>query len=282
MVTIKYSREYFSIEDTLFCGQIFRFEPYKEGYKVFAEDKCCYAYNSGEFAYVECEEEDEEFFYNFFDLERDYSQIYNSAINSGYDIIVKSAKAGKGIRILNQNPIEMLFSFMISQNNNIPRIKNSINAICSFLGDEKSYNGEKYYAFPTVDRLKNQSVDFYKRVGLGYRAEYFLSLAKNLNDRIIDINSIKNLSTKELKKELMKIYGVGEKVADCVLLFGFRRTDSFPVDTWIDKVYREDFLGTEKNRHKITDFLLGKFKENSGYFQQYLFYYKRSKEKGEI
>ena len=164
---------------------------------------------------------------------------------------------------------------MISQNNNIPRIKNSINAICSFLGDEKNFNGKNYFAFPTVDRLKNQSVDFYKRVGLGYRAEYFFSLAKNLNDRIIDINSIKNLSTKELKKELMKIYGVGEKVDDCVLLFGFRRTDSFPVDTWIDKVYREDFLGTEKNRHKITDFLLGKFKENSGYFQQYLFYYEK-------
>ena len=280
MVTIKYSGEYFSVEETLTCGQIFRFELYKKGYKVFTEDKCCYAYNSGNFAYIECEEKDENFFFNFFDLEKDYSEVYNCAINSGYEILVKSAKAGKGIRILNQNPVEMLFSFMISQNNNIPRIKNSINKICSLLGGKKTFNGEKYYAFPDINSLKEQSIDFYKNVGLGYRAEYFLRLARSLSSGIIDIDTIKKLSTIELKKELTKIYGIGEKVADCVLLFGFKRTDSFPVDTWIDKVYREDFLGTEKDRGKITAFFLEKFKKNSGYFQQYLFYYKRTIQKG--
>ncbi len=280
MVTIKYNCEYFSIENTLSCGQIFRYESYKKGYRVFAEDRCCYAYNSGNFVYIKCEEKDKDYFCNFFDLDKDYSEIYNCAINSGYNILVESAKAGKGIRILNQNPVEMLFSFMVSQNNNIPRIKNSINKICSLLGEEKVFDGDKYYSFPDINSLKEQSVDFYKSVGLGYRAEYFLRLAKNLADGVVDLDTIKNLSTKELKKELIKIYGIGEKVADCVLLFGFKRTDSFPVDTWIDKVYREDFLGTEKDRGKITAFFLEKFKENSGYFQQYLFYYKRTIKKG--
>lgn len=281
MVTIKYKSEFFSVKDTLFCGQIFRFEPYKEGYKVFALDKCCYAYNKGDFAYIECQDEDEEFFYNFFDLDRDYSKIYDSAKNSGYEILVKSAVAGKGVRILNQNPLEMLFSFIVSQNNNIPRIKKIISSLCSLLGEEREFMGEKYFAFPSILALSDKDLEFYKGIGLGYRAEYILRLAKFINLGIINLQNFEKLPTSILKKELIKIHGVGEKVADCVLLFGFKRTDSFPVDTWIDKVYRENFNGKEKDRSKITSFFLNEFGENSGYFQQYLFYYKRSIEEVE-
>ncbi len=278
MVTIKVSSNFFSVKDTLFCGQIFHFEPYREGFKVYAEDKCCYAYNRGELAHIECREEDEQFFYNFFDLGTDYSEIFESAINSGYDVLERAAREGRGVRILNQNPLEMLFSFIISQNNNIPRIKKSIEKLCQALGEERTFVGEKYYAFPSLNKMASESLEFYKSIGLGYRAEYVLRLANELENQGFMVEELKKLSTKELKKELIKIHGVGEKVADCVLLFGFKRTDSFPVDTWIDKVYRENFNGKEKDRNKITAYFLHLFKEKSGYFQQYLFYYKRSLE----
>ncbi len=278
MATIKTCSKYFSITDTLLCGQIFRFTPFKDGYKVFAGDKCCYAYNLGDFAYIECEEGDEEFFKNFFDLYTDYSEINSSAQDSGYDILVKAAKEGRGIRILNQNPLETLFSFIVSQNNNIPRIKKIIEALCHQLGEEKTFLGETYYSFPSPYKMANMPLEFYKNIGLGYRAEYILRLAKEIANNGFDEEYLKSLSTPNLKKELIKIHGVGEKVADCVLLFGFKRTDSFPVDTWIDKVYRTNFNGKEKDRSKITAFFLELFKDKSGYFQQYLFYYKRSKE----
>ena len=128
--------------------------------------------------------------------------------------------------------------------------------------------------------MGSQSVDFYKSIGLGYRADYFYSLANRIKDGF-DVNSLDVLPTKELKKELLSIYGVGPKVADCVSLFGFHRSDAFPVDTWIEKVYREDFSGELTDRTKIADYFTDRFKDNSGYYQQYLFYYKRSLQKTE-
>ena len=275
MKQIVFNNEFFNIKDTLECGQIFRFTPFDNGYLVFSMDKCAYAFTKGNNTVIECEEVDEEYFCNFFDLERDYKTIYNAAKSNGVKILEQACEIGKGIRILKQNALEMLFSFLISQNNNIPRIKGSINKLCSLLGEKKTFNNQEYFAFPLIDKMAEQSVEFYRQIGLGYRAEYILTLAKTIKGGL-DINSYNKLSTVELKKELIKLYGVGPKVADCVLLFGFNRTDSFPVDTWIDKVYREDFNGTEKSREKVAEWFVDKFKDNSGYFQQYLFHYKRN------
>ncbi|MBE5754801.1 MAG: 8-oxoguanine DNA glycosylase [Clostridiales bacterium] len=275
MKQIVFNNEFFNIKDTLECGQIFRFTPFENGYLVYSMDKCAYAYSKDNNTVIECEEVDEEYFYNFFDLARDYKTIYNAAKSNGVKILSDACEQGKGIRILKQNALEMLFSFLISQNNNIPRIKGSIDKLCASLGEKKTFNGKVYFTFPSVSKMAEQSVEFYRQIGLGYRAEYILSLAKTIKCGL-DINSYNKLSTVELKKELIKLYGVGPKVADCVLLFGFNRTDSFPVDTWIDKVYIEDFNGTEKSREKVSKWFVGKFKDNSGYFQQYLFHYKRN------
>ena len=271
---IKFNAEYFSVEDTLICGQVFRFTPHKKGYKIFTADKCAYVYNEGISAVIECEKEDEEYFYNYFDLTRDYSKIYSSAICENVEILTLAAKAGKGIRLLNQNLEETLFSFIVSQNNNIPRIKGIIEKLCAALGEKKTFLGEEYYTFPTAKKMAEKDETFYKSLGLGYRAEYIRRLAESIKNGL-DINNFSQLSTKELKSELVKIHGVGRKVADCVSLFGYRRGDSFPVDTWIDKVYREDFKGTNTDREKIADELTARFKENAGYYQQYLFHYKR-------
>lgn len=278
METIKVSGEYFSVIDTLSCGQFFRFKNYQKGYLVFAEDKCAYCYNEGDFAYIICEDKDKNFFTDYFDLSRDYSVIVDAAIKEKVDILSKAAEVGKGIRILNQNSIEALISFIISQNNNIPRIKGIIERLCSSLGERKSFLGQEYYSFPSVEKIASQDITFFQSIGLGYRAGYVKGIAERLICDL-DLSKLNELETEQLKKELVKLYGVGEKVANCVLLFGFHRSDSFPVDTWIEKVYAQDFGGKIKNRIKITEWFLSRFKENSGYFQQYLFHYKRIKEK---
>lgn len=308
-VKITFDKEYFEIKDTLCCGQIFRFretsgdygdgaaklggavggvnggDDFGCGYLVFSADKCAFCYCEKDKTVIECAAGDEEYFYNFFDLERDYAGIVSAAENAGVPVLKTAANLGKGVRILNQNPEEALFSFIVSQNNNIPRIKGIIEKLCAGAGEEKVFYGErfgkkglKYRAFPSAETLAEMPESFFKEAGLGYRAGYIKGLAEKIADGF-SVAALSELSTEELRKELVSIKGVGPKVADCAVLFGFHRADGFPVDTWIEKVYKEDFGGTLTDRKKISEYFVGRFGENSGYFQQYLFYYKRSLEK---
>lgn len=278
MEKIFVSGEYFNVHDTLSCGQVFRYKRYKQGYMVFSKDKCAYVYNDGEFAIITCEKCDERYFKNYFDLHKDYSKIVSEAKSSNSEILRRSSELAKGIRILNQDATETLFSFMISQNNNIPRIKKSLEEICENYGEKKTFLGEEYYTFPNEKSLLNADENSLAKLGLGYRAKYLVNLIKILNEGY-DLEGLRAFDTEQLKSELMKIYGVGPKVADCVSFFGFNKTDSFPVDTWLEKVYREDYLGTIKSREKISKYFVEIYGQNAGYFQQYLFYYKRSLQK---
>ena len=275
MKKIVFDGKYFNIKDTLECGQVFRFLPYENGYIVFSANKCAYAYNQNGFAIIECEDSDYDYFYNYFDLERDYKIIVENAKNTGVEIIVKSAELGKGIRLLNQDLFEVSVSFIISQNNNIPRIKSIIEKLCFSLGEKKSFYGKEFYTFPTPEVMKEKDENFYKSLGLGYRAEYLKSFAELVANGL-DLKALFLLDTKSLKSRLLSIRGIGPKVADCISLFGYKKSDSFPVDTWIEKVYREDLGGLNTDRKKITEELVLKFKDDSGYIQQYLFHYKRN------
>lgn len=275
---ISINDSFFDSKSTLECGQIFRFNFFKKGYLVNSLDKCAYIYTENGKTNIECLAEDKGYFYTFFDLDRDYSTIFEMANSENIEILTNASKIGKGIRILNQSRMEMLFSFIVSQNNNIPRIKGIIDKLCKNLGEKKEFLGQEYFAFPTVERMSEMDVSFYQEIGLGYRAKYIKSLADEIANGF-DVNVLEKLKTSELKKNLLKIFGVGPKVADCVALFGFHRSDSFPVDTWIEKVYKEDLKGQIKDRKKIAEYFVDRFKENSGYYQQYLFYYKRLMEK---
>lgn len=276
MTKIITEEEFFNVKDTLECGQIFRFKPFEKGYLVFSKDMACYAYNEDGKAVIECETENERYFRYFFDLSRDYSLIYSRAKKSRYDIVSLAAEAGKGIRILNQDKTETLFSFLTSQNNRIPRIKSIIERTCAARGVKNSFSGEEYYSFPLPKELFDENVGFYNGLGYGYRSDFIRSTAKRLIENADELDKMTALSTKELKESLMSFKGVGPKVADCVSLFAYHKTDAFPVDTWIEKLYREDFNGAEKNRNKINEFFVNSFGEDSGYIQQYVFYYKRS------
>lgn len=279
MKNIIFDKTFFNIEDTLSCGQFFAYKPYKKGYLVRSGNKFCYAFTENEKTVIACEDEHEKYFTDFFDLERDYEKIYKKTLSFDIPFLIECAERGKGIRILKQEKQENLISFIISQNNNIPRIKKSIEFLCDNLGEEILFDGEKRKAFPTVKVLAEQNEEFFKRAGLGYRAEYVKNVAEKIKIGELDLESLSGLNAEKIKENLVKIKGVGEKVASCVTLFAYNRFSSFPVDTWIEKIYRENFGGTLTDRKKISQFFIEKFGSDSGIVQQYMFHYKRNLEK---
>lgn len=266
-----YDAKYFNPEHVLECGQTFRFYPFKEGYFVNSADKACYVHTDGKKTVVECDDGD--YFYNYFDLARDYAEIVNYAKSLNIPLLTRVCSAFEGLRLLNQNREEMIYSFIISQNNNIPRIKSIISRICAGLGEKRRFLDEEYYAFPATEKLAGAGAEFFKSAGCGYRDKFLAETSERIFKE--GIFRLDTLSTEELKKELLTYKGVGGKVADCIALFGFGKRDGFPVDTWIEKVYKDDFKGTLTDRNKITQYFTSLFGDKSGYIQQYLFYGKR-------
>lgn len=225
-------------------------------------------------------EEFKEIWVDYFDLNTNYKEIRK--ILSGNEILVNAMEYGKGIRILNQNHFEMLISFIISANNMIPRIKKSIEVISmrygKFICEDEN---RKYYSFPTVEELSNATVeDLREFAKVGFRDKrIFDTVNMILNDKI-DLNSFESLETDVLREELLKFSGVGNKVADCIMLFSYKRGEVFPVDVWIKRVMEELFIKQETPVKKIAkeaDRIFGKY---AGYAQQYLFYYGREEKIG--
>lgn len=255
----------FNAKQTLDCGQVFRYAKEDDGFRVFAQNHVAHISECDGVYRIICD--DRAFFESYFDLDTDYGKIQASVEKS--EFLSEAIEFGKGIHILRQNPVEALFSFIISQNNHIPRIKGIIERICDSLGDDMG----EYRAFPSVERLAEAGEEFYKSIGAGYRAQYLDSVAKSLVG--IDVASWNNMTTKELRAKLTSLHGVGRKVADCTLLFGFGRFDVFPVDTWIKKIYDEEFEGA--NPEIMSDLLVKKYGNYAGFVQQWAFYYKRVK-----
>ncbi len=272
MEKFDYDARYFNPLHTLDCGQIFRFEQFKEGFFVLSRDNACYVHSDGVKTVVESE--NSEYFYNFFDLARDYSKINGEMKKFGVPLLSRSAEICSGLRLLNQDAEEMIYSFIISQNNNIPRIKGIISRICGGLGEKREFMGRQFFTFPSTPKLAAAGVKFFKDCGCGYRDSFLFDTSNRIKKE--GIKDLYPLPSAELKKRLLTYKGIGGKVADCIALFGFSKRDSFPVDTWLEKVYHDDFGGKESDRNKISQYFCNLFGENSGYAQQYLFYGKRS------
>ena len=174
------------------------------------------------------------------------------------------------LRILKQDLFEMIISFIVSANNNIPRIKGIIDRMCIACGEKMG----TYCAFPTAKALAEKDEIFFKEIGLGYRAPYILKTARLIANNNFDLIKLVSFDTESAKKMLLILPGVGPKVADCILLFGLNRYDVFPVDTWIEKVYKEIFNKDNTPQNMRKD-LIKEFGKYSGIAQQYLFYAKR-------
>lgn len=251
---------------TLCCGQIFSFIQKNNGFIVYSADKK---------AEVEIRENDYliktsdiPYFKNFFDLQTDYNKIKKSLQN--FEVLKKPIEFGGGIRILKQDLLEVIISFVFSANNNIKRITKSLFELREKFGE----NMGDYYAFPTLTKLAKIKENDFQKIGAGYRSPQLVKLIKQLSQ--MDFISWKDLPTETLKNKLIDLSGIGPKVADCIMLFGYGKTDVFPVDTWIEKVYNQYFCEC-KNRLQIRKELVKTFGNLSGYAQQYLFYFQREK-----
>jgi N-glycosylase/DNA lyase len=251
-------------------GQVFRYYRTESGYKIFSQNLfCSLIYDN---ARVIIDSNRPEYFYNYFDLGRDYGSIKQKL--SVYPNLTEAIEFGKGIRILNQDPAETVISFIISANNNIPRIKKIIERLCVMFGEDMG----GYYAFPTAERLAEASIEQLREAGTGYRAEYIKSAALAIKDGFLQ--SLSGMDTPTARKHLMSQKGIGGKVADCILLFGYHREDVFPTDVWISRVYQKFFAECETcSREQMSKKLVGLFGNLSGYAQQYLFYHIRQTQK---
>ncbi|MBP3344983.1 MAG: DNA glycosylase [Clostridia bacterium] len=261
-----FDKQSFNPQHILECGQVFCFENKEDKYIVFPQNQYAEIIENEKYYLINTKNPD--FFVNYFDLSTNYSKIKKEL--SKFEILQKPLKFGYGIRILKQDLFETLISFIISANNNIKRIKLILNNIRRELGQKIK---DDVYSFPSYDRLKECDESFFKRMGAGYRAGYLVKVLSQTTPAMLE--EWRELETAELRNKLIALSGIGPKVADCILLFGYNKGDVFPVDTWIAQMYNSFFSQTE-NRIKMREDLVAKFGQLSGYAQQYLFYYQRS------
>ena len=213
--------------------------------------------------------------FNYFDLGKDYRGIKLEL--SKDPILGEAIKFGQGLRILNQEPYEMVISFIISANNQIPRIKKAVELISTDLGEYAgSWNGKDYFSFPKPEELANLDTDYIKeKYRVGFRADRLRETSRRINDKEFDLDCIYNLSRDDGKVLLTTLPGVGPKVSDCILLFAFDKEDAFPVDVWVKRVMEYFYLKEDTSPKLIGLSGARIFGRLAGYAQQYLFYYAR-------
>lgn len=252
------------LELTLDCGQAFRWVKEKDGsFSGVASGVYLNISKIGEDTFLlnDTNENDfENIWRKYFDFDRDYVKICETLKED--KLLASTIDEYYGIRILNQDSWEALCSFVISQQNNIKRIKGIIERLCEKYGQEVK---KGFYSFPSAKRLSELSVEDFEELGTGYRAKYLEKLAKGVASGEIDLEKIKNLPLDNARKELLNIYGVGIKVANCALLFGFGFYDAFPVDVWMKRVMEYYPDGLPKCFDGI-----------GGIAQQYLFHWARN------
>lgn len=275
--------EEFDPRDIFTCGQAFRWYEEEDGSFTFVTHGIvANAKKVGDEIILKGVDEKsfEEIFYDYFDLSRDYKIVMEEL--SKDEVMKRATEYGKGIRILNQDKFETIISFIISANNQIPRIQKAIEKISEMYGD---YLGEdenrKYYSFPSPYQLalaKPEDLREFARVG--FRDKRIVEASKLIASGQVDINKIQDMDLEDARKELQILPGVGPKVADCILLFAFDRKESFPVDVWIKRVMEELYLKEVTPKSKIAMRGREVFGKNAGFANQYLFYYGRENKLG--
>ena len=252
------------LEHTLTCGQVFRFLKTESGYTVFSGNKAAFCKQEGDVAFITTD--DEEYFYKYFDGDTDYTEIHNAMKCD--ETVSKLSEKYKGLRLLKQDLWEMTMSFIVSQNNNIPRIQGIIERLCEKFGEKTEYG----FAFPEAKALAGKTTADLAELKCGYRDSYLLDAAEKFAAGEINTELILNGNIDVARAELFKIKGIGPKVADCVLLFGAGRMDAFPVDTWMKKALSSVYGITVQNPSELRVFSEQKFGKFAGYAQQYLFF----------
>ena len=280
------NQESFELQDIFECGQCFRWNKQQDGsYIGIIKDAVIKVKKEKDVIIFKgiSKRNLKEVITEYFDLKTDY-QIYKNILNQVDEYLKESIKFGSGIRILKQDLWECIISFIISANNNIPRIKKIIERISEAYGDEISWNNGKYYLFPTPEQLTRASIEDLRNLGLGFRDKRVFNTTQMILNKEIDLQKIYELKqTDKIREELLKLDGVGEKVADCIMLFALKREDVFPIDVWVRRVMNDLYIHYEDeekvNKKELQELAAKKFLGLSGIAQQYLFYWKREEGK---
>lgn len=252
---------------TFECGQCFRWNADENGvYTGVAGGHAAKVFSENGNAYISTtDEEFEGFWRDYFDLELDYESIRLGF--DGGEYLKKCSEFGAGIRILHQNRWEALCSFIISQCNNIPRIKKIVETLCREFGERLEYGGEVLYSFPEPERLAGLEEGDLAPLRCGYRAEYIINASRAVASGALDLDYLADTDAETAMKELLSLRGVGRKVASCAILFGLGHMEAFPIDVWMKRALKEHFS---------PDFDPKSLGPYAGLAQQYIFYYARS------
>ena len=274
----------FELKDIFDCGQCFRWNIQEDdSYTgVFSNNVINVKKERNKIIFTGiCEKDIKPTIEFYFDLNRDYEKIKRQ-LSKIDDNMRKSIEYGKGIRILNQDLWETIISFIISANNNIPRIKGIIERISEKYGTKVEWNGKNYYTFPTPEQLKDVTIQEYRNLGLGFRDVRLYETTKMILNKKVDLEKMKdNKNTLEVREQLLQLSGVGPKVADCILLFStLKRFEVFPIDVWVRRVMNDLYIKNEDetkvSKKQIEKIAIEKFGNLAGLAQQYLFYWRRN------
>ena len=274
----------FNLKDIFECGQCFRWNEQEDGsYTGIWKENVVNVKKEGEdyiFTGICKSGNLEEEIKEYFDFNRDYEKL-KKELSQIDDYMKESIKYGKGIRILNQDLWETIISFIISANNNIPRIKGIIERLSEKYGKKIEWRGKRYYTFPTPEELKDVTVEEYRKLGLGFRDIRLYETTKMILERKVDLEELEeNPNTIEVREKLLTLSGVGPKVADCILLFStLKRFEVFPIDVWVRRVMNDLYIKNEDetkvNKKQIEKIAQDKFGNLAGLAQQYLFNYRK-------
>ncbi len=274
MKEIQLKVDCFNLKYTLECGQCFRWKKEEQYYVGVIKDRVIKIRQDKDMLYIIGSNMDniKNVITEYFNLDTDYNEIEKRIIL--VDENVKRAVSNTtGLRFLKQDFFETIISYIISANNNIPRISKSVNEISKRYGTKVELDGEEYYLFPTPEQLKNVRVEDYRQCGVGFRDKYIYDTVQKIVNKEIDLDKMYEEDTQTLKKELLALMGVGPKVADCILLFSCSRFEVFPIDTWIEKIMRKLYFDNkEATKKQIQHYADENFKSDAGIIQQHLFY----------
>ncbi len=268
--------EHFDLTHTFDCGQCFRWVKNEDNsYSGVAYGKAVkMSVSNGSLTiYNTCLSDVENLWIDYLDLKRDYKEIKELYTNDKY--VSKAMEFGYGIHILNQEVFECIISFIISSQNQIPRIKKIVAKLCEMYGKECTLDGSTYYSFPHLSDMVGITEKELEPLKAGYRASYIVDAVNKLSSGEVDMASLKDMPYPDAKKELMKIKGIGPKVADCILLFSLGKSEAFPIDVWVQRTMRTLYLGEKATNKEIEKGAKELFGSYAGFAQQYLFYYAR-------
>ena len=274
MKELKIEVNYFNLKYTLECGQCFRWTREDEYYIGIIKDRVIKIRQQDNYLYIISNEEEklEESVKEYFELSKDYESI-EKRISKVDEYVKKAVSNTSGLRHLKQDLFETIISYIISANNNIPRISKSVNEISKRYGKKIIFNEKEYYLFPTPEELKNVTIEEYRECGVGFRDKYIFNTVKEINEGKFNLSELKDLSTELLREKLLSLMGIGPKVADCILLFSCGRQEVFPVDVWVERVMKKlYFKEANVSKKEILKYSIENFGSDAGIIQQHLFY----------